>query len=744
MGSTGTSGGSPGRRAALAAVGGSRDSARGRALRLRLILVVLVVCAAVWLSALFDALRDRTATLNGAERQYDNVAGALAEQAARALQATDLILKQAALLDPDLPDATVRRAALADLLRRHMSGVPQVRNLFLFDPTRDLHVSSTVSPSASTDLSDRAYYLAQRDNPKLGLFVSEPFVSRVTGDPTFVLSRRLPGEEFRGIAGAAVDVGYIRRFYHALDLGDGSSIELLRADGTTLVSREHEAVASGPSAWLKALQTLGDRDALHLTYELPDAGLMSVSLRRVPGYPAVVVAGRSQRAILAEWRANSWTSVVRTFVITALATLLLIAFLRQLARHEQITAQLHQSQKLEALGTLAGGIAHDFNNVLGAILGYGELGIEHSESGTALRRYLENIVMAANRARDLVARILAFSRPGVGSPAPLVLQRVLTEVRNLSSAALPAAVSVELNAGGEPLIVAGDAAQLHQMFANLVTNAVQAVGESGRVEIRAGRTQLDSEHVCTVGRLRPGAYARVDVTDSGIGMNPGQVERIFDPFFTTKPVGEGTGLGLSLVHGIVLDHGAALDVHSVVGGGTTFSVYLSLASGEPAQEPVPAAPPSGRGETILVVDDEESLVQLTEEVLAGLGYEPVGCVGATEALRVFRAAPQRFDAVVSDAIMPDMPGTELLAQMRRLRPALPALLVSGYGGTDLLAQAAAAGVQTILTKPLHAAELAAALAAILAPRVTPSSGAATATSGHERHAAAHPTREEIS
>jgi signal transduction histidine kinase/ActR/RegA family two-component response regulator len=705
------------------------------------VLVVVAVCAAVWLSALFDALGDRAATLAEAERQYDNVTGALAEQAARALQATDLILKQAALLDPDVAGAPADRAAIADLLRRHMSGVPQVRNLFLFDPARGLHVSSAPS-NANADLSDRAYYTVQRDDPKLGLYVSEPFISRVTGDPTFVLSRRLAGEGFRGIAGAAVDVAYIRRFYHALDLGDGSSIELLRADGRALVSREHDSLDSGPSPWLAALQALGNRDALHLSFEHPTLGRMRVSLRRVPGYPAIVVAGRSERAILKDWSAKTWTNVTRTFVITALATVLLIAFLRQLTRHERVTRQLHQSQKLEALGTLAGGIAHDFNNVLGAILGYGELGIENTQPGTALRRYLDNIVMAANRARDLVARILAFSRPGVGNAAPLVLQRTLTEVRNLSAAALPPRVRVELRVPSKALVVAGDASQLHQMFANLVTNAIQAVGQAGQVELRAAQVDVDSERVCTVGRLRRASYARVDIADTGIGMSTNQVERIFDPFFTTKPVGEGTGLGLSLVHGIVLDHGAALDVDSRAGAGTTFSIYLPLASGEPVQEPAPLAPPAGAGETILVVDDEESLVRLAEEVLAGLGYEPVGCVGATQALKVFRAAPERFDAVVSDAIMPDMPGTELLAQMRQLRPDLPAILVSGYGGPDLQAQAAAAGVQAILTKPLHAAELAASLAAVLGARSAPpapgpSSGASQPQSN------ARPTQEEV-
>jgi len=701
-----------------------RESARRRALRLRLVLVVAAVCAAVGLSTLFDTLHEREATLALAERQHDNVAGALAEQAARALQATDLILRQAMMLDPDTNGSPPAREAIPDLLRRHMSGVPQVRNLFLFDPARQLHLS-TAPTGPNSDLSDRSYYQAQRAQPDLGLFVSETFISRATGEPTFVLSRRLPGPGFRGIAGATVDVGYIRRFYQALDLGAGSAIELLRSDGMTLVSREHAEVSTRLSPWLPALLALGTAEALHTRIEHPQLGSTVVSLRHVAGYPAVVLVGQSERDILGVWRNKAWKNVARTFVISALAALLLFAFLRQLERHERVTAQLHQSQKLEALGTLAGGIAHDFNNVLGAVLGYAELAGQQSGPGSLQRRYIDNIVIAANRARDLVARILAFSRPGMGSARPVSLQKILTEVQSLTCAALPPGVSVEMSAPETPLVVAGDAAQLHQMLANLLTNAVQAVGRGGTVRVRAAAMEVRDTRDCTVGRLQRGRYANIQVSDTGAGMSATQVERIFEPFFTTKPVGTGTGLGLSLVHGIVLDHSAALEVSSEPGSGTTFSVYLPLTEAEPAQEPAPLAAPRGNGEIILVVDDEENLVRLAEEVLASLGYEPVGCVGASEALRVFRAAPQRFDAVLTDAIMPEISGLELLAELRRVRPELPAILVSGYGGPDLNAAAIAAGAHAVLMKPLSTADLAQSLAQLLAgPRAVSGAHAA--------------------
>jgi PAS domain S-box-containing protein len=381
---------------------------------------------------------------------------------------------------------------------------------------------------------------------------------------------------------------------------------------------------------------------------------------------------------------------------------------------EQLEGQLRQSQKMEAIGTLAGGIAHDFNNILGAILGYGELAHQHCTEGSPLRRYLDNVMHATGRAKALVDRILGFSRSGLGERVPVNVQSVIEETLELLQASLPARIHIESRLATDNAAVIGDATHLHQVAMNLFTNALQAMEKGGVLRVVLERVGLGQRLSLARGTLAPGPYARLVVGDTGTGIPSAVLERVFDPFFTTKGVGEGTGLGLSLVHGIVADLGGAIDVKTREGEGTSFEIWLPIAGeiSTPAKEAV-REPPRGKGETVMVVDDERALVALAEETLAELGYEPVGFDSSAAALAAFRSEPQRYDLVISDEAMPELTGTELAREIRQCRPDIPIILVSGLGGAQLAKVAAATGVSEVLRKPLQRRDLAESLARVL-------------------------------
>jgi PAS domain S-box-containing protein len=373
-------------------------------------------------------------------------------------------------------------------------------------------------------------------------------------------------------------------------------------------------------------------------------------------------------------------------------------------------AALQQAHRLEAVGTLAGGIAHDFNNILGAILGFGDMALSQTRAGSRCRRDLEQIMIAGERGRALVERILAFSRTGVGERVAVNVQQVVEEGLELLLGALPPAVRIEpvLDAAGAAVL--GDSTQVHQLLMNLATNAIQALPLGGTVRVTLERTRLARPMAATTATVEPGDYVVLAVADNGTGIAPEIAGRIFDPFFTTKDVGGGTGLGLSLVHGIVAEFGGALKVASEVGEGSTFSVFLPCHGEMPAANTgLRPAVPRGAKERVLVVDDEPSLSRLLGHTLSGLGYVPVLFNSATEALSAFTAHPERFDAVVTDERMPGLSGSALIRAMRLVRASLPVVLVSGYLGSAVVERAREAGADAVLRKPLVRAELAQAL-----------------------------------
>jgi PAS domain S-box-containing protein len=389
--------------------------------------------------------------------------------------------------------------------------------------------------------------------------------------------------------------------------------------------------------------------------------------------------------------------------------------MEDISAQKDLEGQLLQAKKLEAIGTLAGGIAHDFNNILAAILGYGEMAQKAAGAGTALRRYVDAVVSAGQRAKSLVERILAFSRSGVAERKPVQVQSAVAEALDLVAASLPRHVRlVRALVAGEAAVM-GDATQIHQVVMNLCANGAQAMKSEGTLAVSLDVVERP-RFLAATSALPAGRYVRLIVRDTGHGIPAKILERIFDPFFTTKDVGVGTGLGLSLVHGIVTDLGGGIVVDSRPDEGAAFTVYLPCSGERAAPAPVDEALSEGSGETVLIVDDEEALVRLGEEMVAGLGYEPVGFASSAAALESFRASPERFHAVITDESMPEMTGSDLVREIRRLRPDIPIVMMSGVVTPALSARARELGGIELLAKPLAERELARSLAAVLHSR----------------------------
>jgi PAS domain S-box-containing protein len=376
-------------------------------------------------------------------------------------------------------------------------------------------------------------------------------------------------------------------------------------------------------------------------------------------------------------------------------------------------AQL-RTQKMEALGTLAGGIAHDFNNILLAIAGNAKLAA--ADLGSLLqpdhpvRRNLAEIDKASARAADLVRRILTFSRQQETQHDVLLLRPLIEEALRLLRPTLPAIVEIRTAFADNVGSVSTDAIQIHQVVMNLVTNAAHAIGEAlGTIEITLNEKNVEALRP-DLGTFLPGRYACLTVSDTGSGIENAIVDRIFDPFFTTKKAGQGTGLGLAVVHGIVKAHGGAITVDSESGKGTTFAVYFPIAATSPMQKIEAAetvfAPQllSERGH-VLYVDDEEALVFLTAKVLERLGYRVTGCVDPELALKELRAHPQSFDVLVTDLSMRGMNGFELTREARGIRGDLPVLLTSGYLRSEDRETAQQVGIREMILKPNSVEEL---------------------------------------
>ncbi len=377
-----------------------------------------------------------------------------------------------------------------------------------------------------------------------------------------------------------------------------------------------------------------------------------------------------------------------------------------ITEQKRIEEQLRQSQKMEAVGTLAGGIAHDFNNILAALIGFTEMALDDVDQGSRLERNLQRVLKSGIRARELVKQILAFSRTTAKERKPLELSSVVEEAIKLLRASLPSSVDLRFIVESESGTVLADPTQIQQIVMNLCTNAVHAMEDRGLLKLTLSDFSFESPREAPAPDMQPGAYLRLSVSDTGHGMSKEVMGHLFDPFFTTKGPGQGTGLGLSVVHGIVKSHGGAITVESEPGKGSTLTVYLPRLERKTASETDKETSAPTGNERILFVDDEGLIVEMAEGMLKGLGYRVVSKTDGREALDLFKANPEGFDLIITDQTMPHMTGVELAQEMIGMRGDIPIILATGFSHRVDADSARAAGIRAFVMKPLTRSEIA--------------------------------------
>jgi signal transduction histidine kinase len=608
----------------------------------------------------------------------------------------------ATLLGPEAGAALQTRAQL----------MPLVQTLWLVD--RNGH---ELSASDTTPAPDRSSFQPALERlPERALAVSRPFIEPGSKQPLVALAYRFSNAQgsAEGWILAALPGPALLGAFSAASPASDARMAVFRDDGVRLAGsivanpRLDEATVAQRLAVMRGMEVR----------KFHDGSERLVSFHALQRYGLSVVLTRDLQAVLAPWQQAAVLAAAGTVILLAILVmsvhLVQRANIRRVEAQRALHAQRARASKLESLGTLAGGVAHDFNNLLASIIGFGELAQDSAPPGSDQARQLDKVMRAALRGKALSERILAFSRGGARTSTVFELEPVVSEVLALLRGSLRPGIVLDRTLDASGARVRGDPTQAFEAIMNLCTNAMQAMPEGGTLSVHLSRVRVATLRVLSHSRLGVGNYLALSVADEGKGISPAVMERLFEPFFTTREAQSGTGLGLAVVHGVIAEFGGAIDVQSKSGHGARFTIYFPESTdiqGVPV--PAPVLAPRGAGQSLLVVDDEPALVALAQEMLSGLGYEPIGFSDSVEALHAVRAQPERFAAVITDEVMPRLNGTQFTEQLRTVAPSVPVLLVSGYGGALLAARAAAVGVTRVLAKPLQRVDLARALADLL-------------------------------
>ena len=583
--------------------------------------------------------------------------------------------------------------------------------LRIIDRHGDQRYVSSASSTPAANYADRSFFSAYRSGGARGLLFSEVVMGRVSGQPTIVMTRPLidANGQFYGAVLAPLDLSFFQTQFKKLDVGASGAIFLRRTDDGRLVLRSPRIDAE-VNARMPAGHPIMRAVLAGQTESVDEYVAFTDGVKRISGtvaiqsFPFFLTVALSESDVLASWRRLAWlTGATWTVLMAALAALMWRLW-RSDSERRSLTAQLRESQRIESIGTLAGGIAHDFNNILAVILGHAALAGDQLGPLHPAQASLGQIRKASTRARDLVQQILAFGRRQSQQLVNQPLQPLVQEAAEMLRCTLPASVRLDCKLPDVPLHVVADATQVQQVLMNLCTNAWHALsGEPGQIQIALQPFVVDGDPPMAVGGLAMGQYARLSVRDSGCGMDESTRARIFEPFFTTKPTGQGTGLGMSVVHGIVATHRGQIQVASELGRGTTVDVYFPVADERPAQAPqatanAPAPTQGGQGQRLVYIDDDEVVALLVEQLLHQDNYAVTTFAEGQTAIAAVEEAPHRYDLVITDFNMPGCSGIEVARRLRAIRPGLPVIISSGYITDELRQQAGEAGVRSVMQK----------------------------------------------
>ena len=647
----------------------------------------------------YEARQNYRNALTRSEAAARSLSVVLADETARRFQEVEPALAEFSM-SADAPSvAAGTQLSAQESLRDRLAHRPLIRAAAIVGADGSLRASIGDTQWVD-DWSGRDAFLHAAHTTRASLYFEIPEIRDRPDTGSVALSRGLFDRDgaFSGIIVARVGLDYVGQLCAAINVAPDVVVRVVRDDGAVL-SRFPTAVA--------------------------DDARMTVVRSRVPRYPLTIEVAAPMTRVLANWRHDEMSGVARTSAIvffTAILLAALVAALRQQDRSDErrrrLEKQWRQTVQAESLGMFAASIAHDFNNVLGAIVGYGELALDALPEDSAARIHIQRLLTASDRARQLVRRVLTFDLRRGTRNAHLDIGPITREVLDQIRATLPAGVAIRMQDSQALQPIRGDATEVHQVVMNICSNAVRAMPAGGNLEVAVENVVIHRRQSAAVGELTPGQWVRLSITDSGVGMSPALLAMIFEPFSSTKDVEHGAGIGLAVVKNIVGSMRGAITVESEVGVGSTFSLYWpAVAREEIADANAAAVATRGCGQIIMIVDDDLALVEITEELLAALGYEPVGFTDPARALKALRENPSGYDALISDQQMSTtMRGTDLARAARAVCSDLPIVLITGHRDANLKARAEAAGVREILDKPLRSEQLREVLARILAAR----------------------------